>query len=47
MGLIHIARSFCVPEDVHDFYENLLGMEKVKDFFLNKYPDIFMIKRTT
>lgn len=49
MKLEHCALSITVPEDIHHFYQDILGMEKVKDFILNRSlaNDIFGIDRDT
>lgn len=49
MKLEHIALSITDPEDIKNFYQDTLGMDKVKDFVLNKSlaNDIFGINKDT
>lgn len=49
MQLEHVALSITVPEDSKNFYENILGMEKVREFVLpgSLAHDIFGIDRDT
>lgn len=49
MKLEHIALSITAPEDIKHFYQDILGMSKVKDFVLNKplAYDIFGINKDT
>lgn len=49
MKLEHIALSITDPEDITNFYQDILGMEKVKDFIVNKSlaNDIFGINKNT
>ena len=49
MKLEHVALSITDPEDINHFYQDILGMEKVKEFVLNKSlaDAIFGINRDT
>ena len=49
MELEHIALSITVPEDIKHFYQDILGMDKVKNFVLNKLLayEIFGINKNT
>ena len=49
MKLEHIALSITVPEDIKNFYQDILGMSKVKNFVLNKLLayEIFGINKNT
>ena len=49
MELEHIALSITVPEDIKHFYQDILGMDKVKNFVLNKLLayEIFGINKDT
>lgn len=49
MKLEHIALSITDPEDITNFYQDILGMDKVKDFVLDKSLayDIFGINKDT
>ena len=47
MKLEHVALSITDPEDINYFYQDILGMEKVKSFVINKSlaNDIFGIDK--
>ena len=49
MKLEHIALSIANPEDIKNFYQDILGMNKVKSFVLNRSlaNDIFGINKDT
>jgi catechol 2,3-dioxygenase-like lactoylglutathione lyase family enzyme len=49
MKLEHVALSITDPEDINHFYQDILGMVKVKGFVLNKSlaNDIFGIEKDT
>ena len=49
MKLEHIALSIIEPEDIKCFYQDILGMEKVKEFVLTRVlaNDIFGIDKDT
>ncbi len=49
MKLEHTALSISKPEDIKDFYQDILGMERVKEFTLSDSManDIFGIPKDT